>query len=124
MAVKLALDTEGARAAGLDTHVCELQLVLLPMARLLVIRRQAGHAPGHTDTDSPVNGGTPPPPASDILLPAPGVAPPDRLYTQVHRHGLLVQIHRHGMPARVSRLVAFVSLLTIRRPTGFARRFS
>jgi hypothetical protein len=37
--VKLTLDTEGTREAGLDTHVCELQLVLLPMARLLVMCR-------------------------------------------------------------------------------------
>ena len=39
MVVKLTLDTEGTREAGLDTHVCELQLVLQPMARLLVTCR-------------------------------------------------------------------------------------
>lgn len=35
----MTLDTKEARDAGLDTHICELQLVLQPLAQLLVNRR-------------------------------------------------------------------------------------
>ncbi len=37
--VNLMLDTEETREAGLDTHICELQLVLQPLAQLLVRSR-------------------------------------------------------------------------------------
>ena len=42
LAVNLRLSTEESRAAGADTHVCEVQLLLIKMAAIKVRRATAG----------------------------------------------------------------------------------